>query len=157
MLKSHLAGRALTLKQTRIDFTRCHVEADKSFKEQILKSFQNDHFTFVVGGMVLSPKIRKEIDQTNELLSKYCCVEHDEGSYRVFLASAPHIAHIAIVGDSPMKGCHAFTFSASLMKSLETTLISGHVVYMQCTWYSCNTRGVHAMHVILMQWVESDQ
>lgn len=95
MLKNHLAGRALTLRQTRIDFTRCHVEADKSFKEHILKSFQNDHFTFVVGGMMLSPKIRKEIDQTNELVSKYCCVEHDEGTYRVFLASAPHIAHIA--------------------------------------------------------------
>lgn len=95
MLKNYLSGRSLTLKQTRIDFTRCHMEADKSFHETILKSFRNDHFTFVVGQMMLSPKIRKQIDETNEMISKYCCVEHGEGRWRVFLANAPQAAHIA--------------------------------------------------------------
>lgn len=95
MLKNYLSGRSLSLKQTRIDFTRCHTESDKSFHETILKSFQNDHFTFVVGQLMLSPKIRKEIDQTNEMIAKYCCVEQEEGRWRVFIANAPQTAHIA--------------------------------------------------------------
>ena len=95
MLKNYLAGRSLTLKQTRIEFTRCHVEADKSFKEKILRSFRNEHFTFVVGKIMLSPKIRTEIDQINELVGKYCCVEHDDGSWRVFPTDAPQTTHIA--------------------------------------------------------------
>ena len=95
MLKNYLSGRSLTLRQTRIDFTRCHTEADRSFRERILRSFRNDHFTFAVGRLMLSPKIRKEIDEINEMISKYCCIEQNEGKWRVFLANAPQAAHIA--------------------------------------------------------------
>lgn len=94
MLKNYLAGRSLTLKQTRIDFTRCHVESDRSFKEVILKSFRNDHFTYAVGGLMLSPKIRKEIDEMNRTISKYCCVQLDEGKWKVFLSNAPQTSHV---------------------------------------------------------------
>ena len=95
MLKNYLAGRSLTLKQTRIEFTRCHVEADKSFKEKVLRSFRNEHFTFTVGKVMLSPKIRKEVDQINELVGKYCCVQHDAGTWRMFPTNAPQTTHIA--------------------------------------------------------------
>ena len=95
MLKNFLAGRSLTLKQTRIDFTRCHHEADKSFNEKMLRSFHNEHFTFTVGRCMLSPKIRREIDEMNALVGKYCCTLIKDDQWRVFLSNSPHTAHIS--------------------------------------------------------------
>ena len=95
MLKNFLAGRSATLKQTRIDFTTCHNEADKSFHEKILRSFRNEHFTFTVGHLMLSPKIRREIDEMNSLVGKYCCTLVKEDEWRVFLSNSPHTWHIS--------------------------------------------------------------
>ena len=95
MLKNFLSGRSLTLKQTRIDFTRCHSEADKNFNEKMLRSFRNDHFTFTLGRYMLSPKIRREIDEMNALVGKYCCTLIKEDQWRVFLSNSPQTAHTA--------------------------------------------------------------
>ena len=63
MIKSGMvSGRVYTLKQMRIDITATHRGAEISFRDRISSSFVNDHFTYTIHELMLSPKIREQID-----------------------------------------------------------------------------------------------
>lgn len=95
MYKGYMPSRACTLKQMRLDYTRAHQDAERNFKEKMERSFENDHFTYTTGGIMLSPKIRKEIDITNDLVPRFTCMELGEGRFKVFRTDARAIWHVA--------------------------------------------------------------
>lgn len=99
MYKARMPNRATTLKQMRIDYTHAHLEAERSFQESIARSFQNDHFTFTQGGIMLSPKIRRDISVINARAEKLVCTPvNGEGRFKVFAADSPDIYHVATLG-----------------------------------------------------------
>ena len=72
MIKSGMVpGRVYTLKQMRIDITATHRGAEISFRDKISSSFVNAHFTFTMHDIMLSPKIREQIDIAIKQSSDY--------------------------------------------------------------------------------------
>lgn len=95
MYKRYAPGTTASLKQMRIDFTGAHLEAEKSFNQSVVRSFNNEHFTFRLGGLMLSPKIRKLIDESCREAEKYCATPDGDGKFKVFMASSADVYHIA--------------------------------------------------------------
>lgn len=99
MYKNCASGRAVSLKQMRIDYTQAHLEAEKNFNERIIRSFTNDHFTFEIGSLMLSPKIRDLIDEINSDADKLCLTLCDgkPECFKVFHPSSADLFHEATV------------------------------------------------------------
>ena len=86
--------RDLSLTQIRIDYTRAHVDAEQAFEERMVHSFTNHHFTWTDGRVMLSPKIRRQIDISIEEMEKLVAVPFDNQRMKMFMPDANELSYI---------------------------------------------------------------